>query len=330
MFSKRIIGSARFLRMPGSTQALYFHLGMAADDDGIVEAYPIMQMVNASEDDLRLLAAKGFVKVLNEDLVTYILDWQENNKIRADRKVNSIYKNLLLQVMPEAPLLEPRQRADRVRPDIVQDNHGTQMGQPRDANGTSHGQPMDNHGTQMGPHRIGKDRIGKDRIVYAAAARDHPIEEKDLGEVVKAFCDNLQPFAGNMVLEQLNDAFDTYGKNWCMEAIREASASGGRSIQYVIRILQRWERDGFKAERKKGGTQYGINSVQEHMAGDGAEKSAYAAYLDGDTVKRGSDDLGSTPPEERDSTDDWSTERGDPQRTSAPLGSRGGADQTSA
>ena len=331
MFSKRIIGSARFLRMPGSTQALYFHLGMAADDDGIVEAYPIMQMVNASEDDLRLLAAKGFVKVLNEDLVTYILDWQENNKIRADRKVNSIYKDLLLQVMPETPLIEPRQRADRVRPDIVQDNHGTQTGQPRDANGTSHGQPMDNHGTQMGPHRIGKDRIGKDRIVYAAAAaRDHPIEEKDLGEVVKAFCDNLQPFAGNMVLEQLNDAFDTYGKNWCMEAIREASASGGRSIQYVIRILQRWERDGFKAERKKGGTQYGINSVQEHMAGDGAEKSAYAAYLDGDTVKRGSDDLGSTPPEERDSADDWSTERGDPQRTSAPPGSRGGADQASA
>ena len=331
MFSKRVIGSARFLRMSGSTQALYFHLGMAADDDGIVEAYPIMQMVNASEDDLRLLAAKGFVKVLNEDLVTYILDWQENNKIRADRKVNSIYKDLLLQVMPETPLIEPRQRADRVRPDIVQDNHGTQTGQPRDANGTSHGQPMDNHGTQTGPHRIGKDRIGKDRIVYAAAAaRDHPIEEKDLGEVVKAFCDNLQPFAGNMVLEQLNDAFDTYGKNWCMEAIREASASGGRSIQYVIRILQRWERDGFKAERKKGGTQYGINSVQEHMAGDGAEKSAYAAYLDGDTVKRGSDDLGSTPPEERDSADDRSTQRGNPYSTGASSGSGSGDDQASA
>lgn len=331
MFSKRVIGSARFLRMPGSTQALYFHLGMAADDDGIVEAYPIMQMVNASEDDLRLLAAKGFVKVLNEDLVTYILDWQENNKIRADRKVNSIYKDLLLQVMPETPLIEPRQRADRVRSDIVQDNHGTQTGQPWDANGTSHGQPMDNHGTQTGPHRIGKDRIGKDRIVYAAAAaRDHPIEEKDLGEVVKAFCDNLQPFAGNMVLEQLNDAFDTYGKNWCMEAIREASASGGRSIQYVIRILQRWERDGFKAERKKGGRDYGTGVGQGDVERDGAEKSAYAAYLDGDTVKGSPYDLGGTTEEGGDSADDRSTERGDPQRTSAPPGSRGGADQASA
>ena len=331
MFSKRIIGSARFLRMPGSTQALYFHLGMAADDDGIVEAYPIMQMVNASEDDLRLLAAKGFVKVLNEDLVTYILDWQENNKIRADRKVNSIYKDLLLQVMPETPLIEPRQRADRVRPDIVQDNHGTQTGQPWDVPRTTTGHKRDNHGTQMGPHRIGKDRIGKDRIVYAAAAaRDHPIEEKDLGEVVKAFCDNLQPFAGNMVLEQLNDAFDTYGKNWCMEAIREASASGGRSIQYVIRILQRWERDGFKAERKKGGTQYGINSVQEHMAGDGAEKSAYAAYLDGDTVKGSPYDLGGTTEEGGDSAGDRSTQRGDPDGTGASSGSGSGDDQASA
>lgn len=333
MFSKRIIGSARFLRMPGSTQALYFHLGMAADDDGIVEAYPIMQMVNASEDDLRLLAAKGFVKVLNEDLVTYILDWQENNKIRADRKVNSIYKDLLLQVMPETPLIEPRQRADRARPDIVQDNHGTQMGQPWDTNGTSHGQPMDNHGTQMGPHRIGKDRIGKDRIVYAAAARacvrEETPEEKDHGAVFRAFSDNIHPITGEIERDRIIDLTDEYGPLWVTSAIEEAALSNGRSLRYITAILERWKRDGFKAERKKGGTQYGINSGQEHMAGDGTEKSAYAAYLDGDTVKRGSDDLGSTPPEEGDSADDWSTERGDPQRTSAPLGGRGGADQTS-
>nr|DAV75738.1 MAG TPA: Replication initiation and membrane attachment [Caudoviricetes sp.] len=331
MFSKRVIGSARFLRMPGSTQAIYFHLGMAADDDGIVEAYPIMQMVNASEDDLRLLAAKGFVKVLNEDLVTYILDWQENNKIRADRKVNSIYKDLLLQVMPETPLIEPRQRADRVRPDIVQDNHGTQTGQPRDANGTSHGQPMDNHGTQMGPHRIGKDRI-----VYAAAAnartRDDPQDKDgpDHGAVFRAFSDNIHPITGEIERDRIIDLTDEYGPLWMTSAIEEAALSNGRSLRYITAILERWKRDGFKAERKKGGTQHGINSGQEHMAGDGAEKSAYAAYLDGDTVKRGSDDLGSTPPEERDSADDWSTERGDPQRTSASLGSRGGADQTSA
>ena len=339
MFSKRIIGSARFLRMPGSTQALYFHLGMAADDDGIVEAYPIMQMVNASEDDLRLLAAKGFVKVLNEDLVTYILDWQENNKIRADRKVNSIYKDLLLQVMPETPLIEPRQRADRARPNIVQDDHGTTNGHKRDVPRTTTGQPMDNHGTQMGPHRIGKDRIGKDRIgkdsIYAAAnarTRDDPQDQDgpDHGAVFRAFSDNIHPITGEIERDKLTDLTDEYGAHLVTSAIEEAALSNGRSLRYITAILDRWKRDGFKAERKKGGTQYGINSGQEHMAGDGTEKSPYAAYFDGDTVKGSPYDLGGTSEEGGDSADDRSTQRGDPHGAGASYGSGGGEDQTSA
>lgn len=112
MFSKRIINSARFLKMPVSSQCLYFHLGLHADDDGIVEAYTVMNSVGASEDDLKILVVKGFLLVLNDDLVSYITDWRENNKIRADRKVDSIYKDLLVQMLPEVELLEARNRMD--------------------------------------------------------------------------------------------------------------------------------------------------------------------------------------------------------------------------
>lgn len=77
MFSKSVVESARFLKMPPSSQNLYFHLGMNADDDGIVEAYPVINMIKAQEDDLRVLFSKGFVKILNPDLVTYIADWRE-------------------------------------------------------------------------------------------------------------------------------------------------------------------------------------------------------------------------------------------------------------
>lgn len=283
--------------MPASAQSLYFHLGMAADDDGIVEAYPVMQMTNAAEDDLKILAAKGFVRILNEDLVTYILDWKENNKVRADRKVDSIYKDLLLQVLPDEKLIKQRERADRPRKindsEEVNEGAGTTPGRPGDNHGTSRGQPWDNHGTNMGRHRLGKDRLGKDSIYAAAIVRDPTSEEKDRGEVVKAFCDNLQPFAGNMVLEQLNDAFDTYGKNWCMEAIREASASGGRSIQYVIRILQRWERDGFKAERKEINKHGGADRNRGSSGANGAEKSVYAEYFDRCTGAPGEETGGS-------------------------------------
>jgi uncharacterized phage protein (TIGR02220 family) len=145
MFSKRIINSGKFLKMPISSQALYFHLGINADDDGIVEAYNVVNSIKGcSEDDLRVLVSKGFVEVLNEDLVTYITDWTENNKIRADRKIDSIYKDLLLSINPDIKLIEKRQRADS-KPKIVE----------LDNQWTSNGQPMDT---------IGKDRIGKDRI----------------------------------------------------------------------------------------------------------------------------------------------------------------------
>ena len=182
-------------------------------------------------------------------------------------------------------------------------------------------------------------RINKQDIAAAAAAaigvsnntytREAHAGE-DRAEIVQAFCDNLQPGAGNMVIEQLHDLIDTYGGKWCMEAIREAATSGGRSIQYVLRILQRWERDGFKAERKKGGKDYGTGIVQGDMAGDGAEKSAYAAYLDGDTVKKSPYDLGGTSEEGGDSGDDRSTQRGDPDGMRASHGGGGRGDQASA
>ena len=182
-------------------------------------------------------------------------------------------------------------------------------------------------------------RINKQDIAAAAAAaigvsnntytREAHAGE-DRAEIVQAFCDNLQPGAGNMVIEQLHDLIDTYGGKWCMEAIREAATSGGRSIQYVLRILQRWERDGFKAERKKGGKDYGTGIVQGDMAGDGAEKSAYAAYLDGDTVKKSPYDLGGTSEEGGDSADDRSTQRGDPDGMRASHGGGGRGDQASA
>ena len=113
MFAKRIIESASFLKMPISSRELYFHLCLNADDDGVVEAYNVMNLVKATEDDLRVLMSKGYVQVLNPDLVTYISDWLEHNKLRPDRKIDSIYKDLLLQILPNVQLLEKKERADR-------------------------------------------------------------------------------------------------------------------------------------------------------------------------------------------------------------------------
>ena len=99
MFAKSVIGSARFLRMPPSSRLLYYDLGMAADDDGVVEAFSVMRTTGAVEDDLKVLVSKGFITVLNEDLVAYVVDWSKNNQIRKDRYQPSIYQNLLVQIV---------------------------------------------------------------------------------------------------------------------------------------------------------------------------------------------------------------------------------------
>lgn len=98
MFSKAVVSSARFLRMPQTSRLLYYDLGMAADDDGVVEAFTVIRTTGAAEDDLRVLVAKGFITVLNEDLVSYITDWRINNQLRKDRYHRSVYAELLVKL----------------------------------------------------------------------------------------------------------------------------------------------------------------------------------------------------------------------------------------
>lgn len=85
MFSLDVVDTDRFLDMPSSTQALYFHLGMRADDDGFVASPKrTTAMCGCSADDLNLLAAKGFVRPF-ESGVLVIVDWKKNNLLRPDR-----------------------------------------------------------------------------------------------------------------------------------------------------------------------------------------------------------------------------------------------------
>jgi hypothetical protein len=166
MFSTKITSSARFLRMSHEAQNLYFHLSMNADDDGVVEAFSVMRLAAVGEDALNELVEKKFVRILNDDLVAHILDWDENNKIRSDRKRDSIYKELLEQ--SEA---ETADNAQPLEPAPTLDCSGspTNDGQlPADC-----GQVTADCGQLPAecPHRIGEDRLGKD-ILSLANARE--------------------------------------------------------------------------------------------------------------------------------------------------------------
>lgn len=92
MFSKKIIDTDWFMDMPISSQNLYFHLSMRADDDGFVASPKrIMKQIGASEDDYKVLISKKFIIPFDSG-VCVITDWRINNYLRSDRYVETIYK----------------------------------------------------------------------------------------------------------------------------------------------------------------------------------------------------------------------------------------------
>lgn len=147
MFTQKIVDSDAFLDMPLSTQALYFHLNMHADDDGFVNnPKKIQRVIGASLDDLKLLIAKRFILVF-ENGVIVIKHWRMHNLLRKDR-------------------YNPTQYQDQMERLELKDNgaYTEKLPEPLEIKESesvaTRWQPDDN---QMA-HRIGKDRIGKDRI----------------------------------------------------------------------------------------------------------------------------------------------------------------------
>ena len=106
MFSKSIIDSDIFLDMPLSTQCLYFHLSMRADDDGFVnKTKRIMRMIGSSDDDLRILIAKNFVLPFKSGLVV-ITHWKIHNYIQKDRYHPSTEEEKMLITVGKSGIYE--------------------------------------------------------------------------------------------------------------------------------------------------------------------------------------------------------------------------------
>ena len=115
MFSLTVVDSDAFLDMPLSTQALYFHLCMRADDDGFVNnPKKIQRVVRATEDDLRVLMTKQFV-IPFESGVLVIKHWKVHNVIRKD-----MHKDTLC-TEEQALLIEDKSGTYHVRNELVTD-----------------------------------------------------------------------------------------------------------------------------------------------------------------------------------------------------------------
>ena len=219
MISKTVTQTHRFLRLPLEAQALYFHLIQNCDDDGVVEAFPIIRMIGASEDNLGLLVVKRFVKPLNDEMVYFVVDFHEQNTVRKDRYTPSIYKDLL------------EQNAEN----LITDSDDTT------------GKPLVNQTATTGRPNISKDKVSKgsskETQEEKTTTTTAPIFSQEFINLYQSFeQESGRPLSASQQ-QELGYMLDEFNADLIYEALKEAVNQGKVNFAYIKAILTRWKQD---------------------------------------------------------------------------------------
>lgn len=224
MISKTVTQTHRFLRLPLEAQALYFHLIQNCDDDGVVEAFPILRMIGASEDNLGLLVVKRFVKPLNEEMVYFVVDFHEQNTVRKDRYTPSVYKDLL------------EQNAEN----LITDSDDTT------------GKPLVNQTETTGKPNISKDNISKGKVSKDSSKETQeektttttaPIFSQEFINLYQSFEQESGRPLSAIQQQELGYMLDDFNADLIYEALKEAVNQGKVNFAYIKAILTRWKQD---------------------------------------------------------------------------------------
>ena len=216
MFSKTIIDSDLFLDMPSSSQALYFHLSMRADDDGFINnPKKIQRMVSGSDDDLKLLIAKNFL-IPFESGVVVIKHWKIHNYIRNDRYKETLYLDEKSQ-LTIGNNQEYIQNIPCGIPSVIP--------------------TVSERYTQV---RLGKDRLelGKDIDIHTEDESKY-VDESDLKQFRILYEKNIGLING-VSAEYLIDLSEKIDVDLFKRAIEIATDKGKCNLGYVKGIIKQW------------------------------------------------------------------------------------------
>lgn len=256
MFAKTIIDSDAFIDMPLSTQALYFHLSMRADDDGFINnPKKIQRMVGASDDDLKVLVMKRFIIPFESGIVV-IKHWKIHNYIRNDRYKPTVYaeEKKLIETKGNGAYTECIQGVSKV-----------------DTVGIPNGYQMD---TQVS---IGKDSIGKDRLVEGSVvpATATATEEDKLklvgGSLGKGVVYLSDRQLGDLMDRLGLDAFNRYVDRLATFIIE----NNARVKSHYDTILKWYEEDSKVSNKPKGEAKVRYGNFEAKEAFEMALKRSY-------------------------------------------------------
>lgn len=216
MISKTVTQTQRFLRLPLEAQALYFHLIQNSDDDGVVEAFPVVRMIGVSEDNVSLLIVKDFIRPLNNEMVFFIVDFHEQNTIKKDRYKKSVYHELL-ETFKSKGFYE-------VEP------NGFQSGNQTETNGFPN----------ISQYKSSQDNLSQSR----SSQNDEDEHENPIFEKLKSAFGQMS--VNGTMMEEVRDLLENHGQELVIYALEVTILNAGKSIRYTRSILSNWQGLGLK------------------------------------------------------------------------------------
>lgn len=230
MFAKTIIDSDAFLDMPLSSQALYFHLSMRADDDGFINnPKKIQRVIGASEDDLKVLMAKNFLIPFETGIVV-VKHWRIHNYIQNDRYKKTVYLEELEQL--EIKKNKAYTRKNEMDTRCIHDASG-----------------MDTQ-VRLGKDSLGKDSLGKGKEGGSSDPLPEPkkpVKEK-YGEYKHV----------KLTQDEFNRLCDDFGESLTLKAIKavdEYVQEKGKTYKDYNLTIRRWGIDAAKKNSTEPATQ---------------------------------------------------------------------------
>lgn len=252
MFSKTIIDSDAFLDMPLSTQALYFHLSMRADDDGFVNnPKKIQRIIGCGDDDLKLLMVKKFLIPFESGIVV-IKHWKIHNYIAKDRYHETNYleeksmlgleKNKSYSLVTESDTCKPLNRVSTSCIHTV-NKMDTQVRLDKNSIDKNREDKKSIEGGQMSakcPPEIEIEIEKEVKKIYSCGDSDFNIFK--YAEMRNFILSPIQ-------IQQLQDDINTFSIEEVKKALDIADNNGKHTYSYVKGILQRRRTEGDKQKK---------------------------------------------------------------------------------
>ncbi|MBP2058622.1 putative phage protein (TIGR02220 family) [Lactobacillus colini] len=167
MFSQLVVDTDNFMDLPATAKVLYFYLNMHADDDGFLSnPKTIKRMINASDDDLKILIAKGYILTFDDGAIV-IRHWRIHNSIRKDRYSETVFQEDKAQLIIDSNGQYQLAKDVISAKNIEEDRHKTSekgIDSKQVDQRYTNGQPV--VAKRLPQVRLGKVRLSKDKDIY--------------------------------------------------------------------------------------------------------------------------------------------------------------------